>query len=167
MPAAEQQHTVDQLAKDLQNESDPMLRRQILRTLGACPPASATPIIATALSDQDVETRRTACLALGDRGGKDAVQELTRVITTDASVDVRLAAVRAMGTTGDASAVAPLAEVMGDADPAVKARAYESITAVSGRDYGTDVQAWRQYAQTGTTTVPEVSFTAKLRKMFY
>ena len=95
LPAAEQQTAVAALCKELQNESEPILRRNILRTLAEFPqPEAATAIIGT-LEDNDLETRRTACRCLGKRGGPDAVRELTRVISSDTVHDVRVAAVRA------------------------------------------------------------------------
>ena len=43
----------------------------------------------------------------------------------------------------------------------------ESVVAVSGRDYGNDVQAWRQYAQTGKSDAPEVSVAERVRRSLF
>ncbi len=163
----DQERIVNELAKEIQQENDPFLRRQILHTLAVYPPPMAAAVITAGLSDSDTETRRMACKCLGIRGGKDSVQELTRVIASDTNLDVRLAAVRALGHTHDSSALPPLAESLIDPDPAVQARARESLTAVSGHDYGNNVQAWREYAQTGKSTAPEVSIAERLRRAFY
>jgi HEAT repeat protein len=163
----EQQRIVGDLVKQIEQESEPRMRRQILRTLGAYPQPGATAVIVAGLTDGDVETRRVACASLGTRGGKEAVQELTRVAASDTNLDVRLAAVRAMGHTHDSSALAPLTDALGDADPAMQARAHASLAAVSGRDFGNDAKAWRDYAATVKAEDPPVSWAERLRRVFY
>jgi HEAT repeat protein len=163
----EQQRIVDDLSKQIQQEAEPPMRRQILRTLANYPQPAATAVIAAGLNDGDMETRRVACASMGKRGGKEAVQELTRVATSDTNPDVRLAAIRAMGLTKDAAALMPLTEAMGDADPAMQARAHESLVAVSGRDFGNDAKAWRDYAMTGKAESSTVSIAERLRRLFY
>ena len=164
---AEQEQMVATLATEYQNESDPILRRKLLRTLAVYPQTAAGAVVVAALSDSDIETRRTACVCLGIRGDKGAVTELTRLIGSDTNFDVRIAAVRALGQTGDAAALLPLSEAIIDPDPAMQANARESLIAVSGRDYGNDVQAWRQYAQTGKSDKPEVSVAERVRRTLF
>ena len=165
--STEQQEVVTRLCQELQNESEPLLRRHILRTLAVYPQDEAAAAIVGALSDHDLETRRAACRFLGERGGPDAVRELTRVISSDTDLDVRLAAVRAMGHTKETTALAPLAEALADADPAMQALAQESLTAVSGHHFGDNVQAWREYAATGKSDAPEVSLAERIRRSIY
>jgi len=167
LPEAEQSQQVALLTKEFHIENDPMVRRQIMRTISVFPHPDAAGILVAATHDHDMETRRLACTCLGKRGGKPAVDELNRVLTTDTNFDVRLAAVRAMGQTKEGTAVPPLVEAMVDADPAMQALAYESLTNVSGHDYGNNVQAWREYAQTGKTEAPEVSVAERIRRVFY
>jgi HEAT repeat protein len=164
---AEQQQIVEGLVKEFAQESDPISRRQILRTLTEYPQPAAGGVLIGALADSDTETRRTACTCLGKRGGGQAVTELSRVIASDTNFDVRIAAVGALGATGDSSALAPLAEAIIDPDPAMQAKAQESLTVVSGRDYGNDVQAWREYAKSGKTDAPEVSLAERLRRSVF
>jgi HEAT repeat protein len=162
----EQQRIVDELAKEFQRENDPMMRRQILRTLAVYPRPGALATIVSALADGEMETRRIACASLGIYGGKEAVQELTRVISSDTNLDVRLAAARAMGHAHDASAMLPLVEAMTDPDPAMQACAHNAMAAVSGRDYGDNVRAWREYAMTGKSEAPQVSLAERMRRSF-
>jgi HEAT repeat protein len=166
-PPAEQQRIVAELSKEMQQESDPRMKRCILRTLAAYPQPEALAVIVGALADSEFETRRMACTCLGKRGGKEAVQELTRVISSDTNHDVRLAAVRALGRTREATAVGPLAEALVDADPAMQTIAQESLAAVSGHDFGNNVQAWREFAATGKSEAPEVSLAERVRRMIY
>jgi HEAT repeat protein len=166
-PLAVQERVVADLAKEYQSENEAWVRREILRALAAYPQPQAGAVLVSALQDGEVETRRVACAGLGTRGDPTAVQELSRVVASDTNVDVRLAAVEALGRTGDQGALSPLAEALADADPAMQWQAQQSLAAVSGRDYGNDVQAWREYAQTGKTGAAEVSFAEKLRRTFY
>ncbi len=163
----EQQRTSEELAKEIQREKDPVMRRHILRTLAAYPTPAATAVLVAALSDSDSETRRLACDRLASRHGKEAVPELTRVLTSDTNPDVRLAAVRALGLTRDAAAVPPLVEALADADPAMQTRAVDSLTSISGHYYGNNLDAWRQYAQTGKSDEPEISLVERFRRSFY
>jgi HEAT repeat protein len=167
MPAAEQERAVERLAADFPRESDGWVRREMLKALAHFPQPAAGAVLVSALGDAEVQTRRVACAGLGTRADKIAVQELARVLASDTNVDVRMAAIEAMGRAGDKGALGPLSEAMVDPDPAVQVQAQQALVAVSGRDYGSNVQAWRELAQSGTTEAAEVSFAEKLRRNFY
>lgn len=166
-PAGEQQRIVDVLARELAAERDPIVRRHILRAVAACPPAAAETVLIGAMADPDAETRRTVCACLGMRGGKASIQELTRVLASETNDNVRLAAVKALGQTKDSGSMMPLVDVMAESDPAMKNLARESLSAVSGKDYGTNVQAWREYAQNGKTELPEVSIAERITRTIF
>ncbi len=163
----EQERITTELSKEIQRENDPLMRRHILRTLTAFPTPMASAVLVAALGDSDTEVRIVACLALGKRGSKDAIQELTRVLSSDTSLDVRIAAARALGETRNSAALPPLAEALVDPDPAMQFRATAALREVSRRDFGSDAQAWREYAQTGKSSAPEVSLAQRLRGMLF
>ena len=165
--AAEQEQLARELAVEIRSESDPLMRRQILRAAAACQTPLAFAVVVGGTNDGDLEVRRVACQCLGQRGGAEAVQELTRVANSDTDPDVRIAAIRAFGQTRDSKAMPVLAEALVDINPAVQHRARESLRSVSGRDYGDNVEAWREYAQTGKTTAAEVGLAERFRQMFY
>jgi HEAT repeat protein len=164
---AEQERVSALLANEIKHESDPLMRRQILRTLAAYPTPLAFAVLTAGFTDSDLEVRRVACECLGQRGGPDAVRELARVAGGDTDIDVRIAAVRALGQTGDKTALVPLAEALVDADPAMQFRAQQSLRAVSGRDFGSNVQAWRDYVKTGHADAPEVNFAERIRRDYF
>lgn len=164
---AEQEHAVAKLANDFEREHDGWVRREILRALSAYPQPAAGAVLVRALSDPEVETRRVACAGLGARGDDIAVRELARVLGSDTNEDVRLAAVEALGATGQQAALSPLVEALAEADPAMQAQAQQALATASGRDYGGNLEAWREYAQNGKTGAAEVSFAEKLRRTFY
>jgi HEAT repeat protein len=161
-----QERVSAELAKEIQQQQDPALRKQILRTLSAYPTATATAMMTAGLSDNDEDVRTACCEAWGRRGGAEAVVQLTKAMTSDTSVDVRLAAARALGETKDQAAVAPLAEALADADPAMQHRAIESLKRVSGRDFGGDIAAWREFAKTGHGENREPSLAERLKRLF-
>lgn len=163
----EQQKICAQLAEDLKHEDNPQMRRHILRTLGAYKTPLAFTMVSAGLKDSDADVRRVACEQVGLQGGPVAVEELTRVITGDTDADVRIAAVRALGHTGEKGALAPLAEALADADPAMQFRAQESLRTVSGRDFGGNVSAWREYAATGNASAPEVNLAERWRRKLF
>ncbi len=163
----EQQRITADLANEIKRESDPLMRRQILRTLVAYPTPVSNAILLAALGDSDAAVRALACECLGKRGGKEAVQELARVSTSDTEIDVRIAAVRAMGQTGDPATLGPLAESLADPNPAIQFRTQESLRAVSGHDFGNDVHAWREYAKNGKSDAPEPGLAERIRRAFF
>ncbi len=158
---------VAELAKEIQHEDDASMRRRILRTLAEYRTDLSRAILQAGLLDTDLEVRRVACQSIGKHGGPQAVEALTHVANSDTDPDVRIAAVRALGETAEQTALVPLAEALVDPNPAIQFRAQESLRTVSGRDYGGNVQAWREYAKTGSSTAAEVSFAERLRRSIF
>ncbi|MEX2114032.1 MAG: HEAT repeat domain-containing protein, partial [Pirellulales bacterium] len=101
---AEQERVVAELAKEIQYEEDPVMRRHILRTLAEYRTPLSLAILQAGLKDTDLEVRRVACQSIGKRGGPEAVRALTHVANSDTEPDVRIAAVRALGETEDQAA---------------------------------------------------------------
>ncbi len=167
LPSAEQEQQLAMLSREFDAERDGWVRREILRAAAQFPQPAAGAILVRGLQDSQTETRRVACTALGTRGDEIAVRELVRVIGSETNDDVRMSAVAALGTTGDKTALAPLAEALADGDPAMQAQAQQSLAAVSGRDYGNNVRAWREFAEKGATDAPEISLAEKLRRAVY
>jgi len=147
--ADEQQKICERLAQQIDKEKDdPLVQRHILYTLAVFPQPLAGEVLKAATKDPVAETRVACCNAWVTRGGKDAVDALSQVLINDGNFDVRMAAARALGKLKMPGAAVPLAEALADGDPAMQRRVFESLKAVSGKDYGIDVAAWRQYAAT-------------------
>ena len=167
MTPEEQNRVCAELAAEIRDEEDAGMRRRILRALSAFPTPLAVSILTAGLHDSNMETRRVACESLSKQGGQHAVRELTRVAQSDTEMDVRIAAVRALGETHDQTALTPLVDALADPDPAIQFRAQEGLRAVSGHDYGNNVQAWREYAQTGKSNADEIGIADRLRRRFF
>ncbi|HEX4145302.1 MAG TPA: HEAT repeat domain-containing protein [Pirellulales bacterium] len=164
---AEQERVSGDLAKQIQEEQDPMIRRYIVLTLGHYKTASATAVLQAAVSDSDTTVRIAACEAWGRRGGLEAAERLTGLLSSDTNLDVRLAAARAIGKTHEKSAVQPLAEALSDADPAIQYSVAGALKEISGKDYGNDVNLWRAYARGENPPPPEgPSIAQRVRNFF-
>ena len=79
---------------------------------------------------------------------------------------MRLKALRELGALGDAAAVPALARALEDPDPAVQYRAVGALKAVSGRDLGDDVNAWRSWAADPNGKGTEWSIAEGFRRLF-
>jgi HEAT repeat protein len=163
----EQERISRELAAEIKEEHDPLMRRQLLRTLEPYPTQLALAVLVAGTKDTEVEVRRVACECLGRRRGVDAVRELSRVANSDTDFDVRVAAVRALGETGDQAAMPALADAVADNDPALQYRAAQSLRAISGRDYGDNMEAWHEFAKTGKSATPEIGIAERAKRMFY
>jgi HEAT repeat protein len=155
----------EQLAVSIRTEKDPLIRAEIIRTLGAYPSASADGILKAAMNDPDTEVRIAACDAWGKRHDDQAVELLGAAMNGDVASEVRLTAAKALGDTQNPAAVKPLGNALTDADPAMQYLAVLSLKKVTGKDFGNDVNRWQQYVRDGTPPPPP-SWAERLRQWF-
>jgi HEAT repeat protein len=161
----------DRVARKLtgryRSESDPLFRAAVVRALGDLPSPAAAEGLTLALEDSDPDVRITACEAWRRLGGPEALRVLTRVLNESTDLDVRLAATRELGALGDPAAAQSLGLALDDPNPALQWRAVQSLKAVSGRDFGDNLSAWRQFARGGVPHPPEnPSLAERLRSLF-
>jgi len=161
----EQQRISAELARQIQQEPDPALRKQILKTISIYPTPMASAVLTAGLSDNDFDVRVVCCAAWGSRGGPEAVQQLTRILSSDTNTDVRLAAAKALGQTHSTGAIVPLADALVDGDPAMQHRLIESLKMVSGQDFKGDVNAWREFAKANPNGRP-LTVAERIKRFF-
>lgn len=164
MSPAEQEAEAVALARAIQHEDDPLMRVQIVRTVGAMNSPTATALMAAAAKDSDREVRIACCQAWAQHKGPDALRMLTGMLSSDTDVDVRLAAIRGLGELKDPSAIAALGTALEDPDPAMQYRAVQSLRQVTGKDFGDDARVWRDFVQGANP--PEASLATRLRRWF-
>jgi len=164
---ADQEKISEELRNVYRQEDDPLIRAEIVHTMGCFQTEAATAVLRLAINDANNDVRIAACRAWGKRHDAEAVDQLGRSLGSDVDVDVRLAAIEALGATGQRSAVPALGQALEDRDPAMQYRAIASLRKVSDRDLGNDVDRWRQYVK-GETPGPEkpVSVVDRFRRMF-
>ena len=163
--AAEKQQVSKQLVTSIQTEKDPLIRVEIIRTLGRYPGPDADTILKAALADDDANVRKAACEAWGRHGDAQAVKLLTDALKSDVDSDVRLAAAKALGETKNGAAVAALGEALSDTDPAMRYRAVLSLQKVTGKDLGNSLERWQRYVKGGEPE-PTPSIAERLRRAF-
>jgi HEAT repeat protein len=170
MDAAERDRWSQQFAQLATSDPSPLLRARIVAALPAFPSPAADAALQAALDDKDLDVRCAACEAWGRRGGSQALQLLSTKLAIDEELDVRLAAIRALGRLDQqptsAAAVRALGVALDDKNPAVQFVAIESLRNVSGRDYGTDLVAWRDFAAGGQPPEPTPTIAERLRSWF-
>jgi hypothetical protein len=158
-----------QLSHLAAGDPSPLLRARIVEVLPQFPSPQADATLRSAIRDRDSGVRIAACTALGQRGGADALQSLSRAMS-DEDLDVRLAAVRALGefdesaTSGEA--IRQLGVALDDKDPAIQYRAIESLRNVSGRNYGNNLVAWREFVHGGQPVETPPSIVEQIRSWF-
>jgi HEAT repeat protein len=162
----EQEQASLDLARAIRQETDPIVRAQMMRTLGACNTQNAARVAAAGARDTDSRVRIAACEALGLRGGSEQVRVLSEVLSSDTDIDVRLAAARALGEVRDPSAAQALAAALEDPNPALQARGMRSLERVTRQDFGNDVAAWQQYLRGDVTQPREQSLASRLRQLW-
>jgi HEAT repeat protein len=162
---AERQGIVTDLALKIRDEDDPLLREEMLRTLSRYPSPTARAVLEAGLKDGDPHVRRVAVQAIDSLGGKDAALLLAETVRSDTDDDVRLAATKALAKYDDPQALSALAAVLDDRNPALQYRAMDSLRDTTGKDFGNDVVAWREYLKTGDPNLPERSLADRVREL--
>lgn len=155
LPPAEQERVAIELAQRLRDEQHPVLRSEIIRTLATVPSEAASEALRAATTDADADVRVVACQAWGQRGGDEARQTLAQVLGSDTDGDVRLAATRELGRfKNDPQAMQALKLALDENNPALQYRAVESLKNMTGRDYGADMLAWKEFVDGGNPPEP-------------
>ncbi len=156
-----------QVAEQYPRETDPLVRLQMVRTLGECGGPTAEAALREAAKDSDADVRVAVCRALARHAGPGASEMLRERLAGDTDADVRLAAAEALGTLRDPAALPALGAALDDRDPAIQYRAVSALRRLAPVDLGNDVDRWRQYVKDGTIAPPKpVSLAERLRSLF-
>jgi hypothetical protein len=163
---AEQERMSMEIAQAVRSETDPIVRAQMLRTIGVCNTQVAGKVVTAGISDSDARVRIAACEGLGMRGGPEQVRLLGSALSGDTDIDVRLAAARALGDCKDPAAAQALAAALEDPNPALQVRGMRSLEKVAHQDFGNDVAAWRQYLHGETPQPRTQSIASRFRQLW-
>jgi hypothetical protein len=167
LSAAEQQQFVGQLTELVRTDPNPVMRAEAVRTLAAFPAEMALPTLRVAAADEDPDVRIIACRVWGEYGGPESLQALSEVVRSDGDVDVKIAATAELGSFQDQVAVQALAVALDENDPALQYEAVQSLKSATGRDFGDNVPAWREYVAGRTPMADDQpSVVERLRRLF-
>jgi HEAT repeat protein len=158
---------VEYLTASIRTEPDPLLRSEIVLTLGSYPIPLAEPVLKAALQDTDADVRIAACDAWGKMPNATGAELMVGILKNDANQDVRLAAARNLGQTKDQRAIAALGDVLTESDPAMQRRAVVSLQNITGKDLGNNVDRWQKYVkEENPQPAQPTSLAEKFKKMF-
>ncbi len=118
--------------KDLRENSDRLIRRDMARYIGELRYAKATPDLIDKLQkDADPEVRSACAYALGNIGAKFAVGPLQEVMENrKEEMPVRLAAAVALGQMGNEQGIKFLIDQLKSSDEKVRAAAVEALRTI-------------------------------------
>ncbi len=156
----DQRQITDQLARQIQVEPDPLVRQAVVRAIAAFHTPLSQQVLEAGLNDENDAVRIECCGALGHRAEVASVNSLATALRGDKNGDVKMAAAEALGKIKSPEAVRALAVALDDRDPAMQYVGVQSLKSITGKDYGPDVQAWRQVAAGGTpppTAAPSIA----------
>jgi len=162
---AEQRELTDQLARQIQVEPDPIVRQAVVTAIAEYHTPMADQVLQAALSDENSAVRIACCRSLGKRAEPNSVSTLANALRGDKDIDVRMAAADALGKIKSPEATRALAVALDDRDPALQYAGVQSLKAITGRDYGPNVQAWRQVAAGENPPEYTPSVAERLRKV--
>ena len=145
----DQREITDQLARQIQVEPDPLVRQAVVRAIAEFHTPLSQQVLEAGLSDENDAVRIECCRALGRRAEPASVNSLANTLRGDKNGDVKMAATEALGKIKSPEAVKALAVALDDRDPAMQYVGVQSLKSITGKDYGPDVQAWRQVASGG------------------
>jgi HEAT repeat protein len=151
----EQRQITDQLARQIQIETDPLVRTAIVQTIAEFRTPIAQQVIEAGLADDSAAVRIACCRAIGERASAASVGTLAQALRSDKDVDVRLAAAQALGHIKTPESMQAVAVALDDRDPAMQFVGVQSMKSITGKDYGGDVAAWRQVAAGQTPPPPQ------------
>lgn len=149
LPAAQQMQISQELNELVRSEQNVVLVAQAVRTQAALPQEAALESLRFATTHPQAEVRVAACRAWGRKGGNEAAETLARVLGSDTDVDVRVEAARELKRFPSPAAVQSLGVALDDPNPALQHRCVESLKVVTGKNFGEDVRAWREYVASG------------------
>jgi HEAT repeat protein len=170
MPPAEQEQVAFHLSERLREEKSPVLRGELVRTLGEFPAESAKQAVLQSLIDEAPAVRVAACKAMGRHPTADeCFQALSRTVTSDADVDVRIAAAHELGKFRGFAAPKALRPALDERDPALQLAVIQSLESLAGhQEYRRHPTTWREFLDGGNPAPPPPPSLADLaRQVWY
>lgn len=168
MPRDRQLTLSRQLDEVIRQDPNPILVARAVKTQAAFPGDVASDSLRFAIGHAQADVRSAACKAWGKRGGADAPELLANVLGSDTDPDVRMVAAKELQRFHTPVAVQALGLALEDNNPALQHRCVESLKDITGKNYGDDVRAWREYVASGQAApAPAASIADRFMKMFY
>ena len=146
MDSPQQEQWASQLSAIIQRDPSAEMRARAVATVAAIPVAEAITALNFASGDDVEKVRLAACQAWKQRGDQAARDMLLSLAETDESTSVRQAAIDGLSVFSDEEEVkSTLTRLLDDRSPAIQFQVARSLKVITGRDYGGDFEAWKQF----------------------
>ncbi len=163
MPAGEQEQWAQQLSNLIQKDPSAEMRSQAISAIAQLPSPAAVSALNYASGDDVEKVRLAACRAWKVRGDDAARDMLLSLADADESTSVRQAAIDGLSVFKESEVQATLTRLLDDRSPAVQYQVAQTLKTITGRDYGGDFEAWKQFMSGQDLPEPtSVSITEKL-----
>ena len=147
----EREEIARRLAEEIQQESNPVIRQEIIKSVAKCENSIAELVLRAGLNDNDVDVQIESCHVWGNWQTSDSVPLLSQILRNEsAPLDVKLAAVTALADTENEQAVAALSVALEkERDPALQHQAVLALQRLTDHNFGNDLVAWRNFVDHG------------------
>lgn len=167
MNEEEQARWVATLDDVLKKETSPSLRREAVLTLAAVNQRSdALRTIVPIARDENETVRLAVVHALEKNNTSDSTATLLSLAQSDRSNNVRLTATKSLGQHKTNEVRQFLASKLEDRSTAMQYSASLALKEQTGKNYGGDIEAWKQYLQGDEVPEPPVSIAERMQSMF-
>jgi hypothetical protein len=157
-----QEMLAQEMVERYRNEANPLLRQACIKVVGRLNASTVDETLQAAMKDDDPQVRIAAVKALGQRNNEIALETLAAAITEDADLDVRIAVASELKRwKSSPEATRALASALEDNDAALQHQAIVSLEQVTGRSYGMNAPAWREYLAGGNPPTPPATSVAE------
>lgn len=168
LPPDQRQQIAGELVQRLKDDQSPVMRSELVRTLGEFPIPAAHDAVLAAMTDESGHVRVAAVKALGRRPTTQGREALSRAVADDSDLDVRIAAARELGKFRDEATPQALRPALDENDPALQLAAMQSLQALTGRtEYGKSVPTWRDYLDGNDPAPPPGPSLAEQLRQFW
>jgi hypothetical protein len=166
MEPQEQNDWISKLGQMLKSETSPEIRRETVLTLDPVKQNSQALEILTPLAkDKNEKVRLALVSTLRNTQTESSTNTLIAMASSDPSNNVKLSATRALGSH-NSDAVKPfLGAKLDDRNIAMRFQASQALGELTGKRYGGDIDAWRQYLAGQDVPEPELSLAETLESM--
>lgn len=167
MSDQEQADWVAKLGEMLKTETSPEVRRETVLTLESVQQRPDAIAVLTPLAkDKNEKVRMALVAALRRSQDEVATTTLIAMSSSDPSNNVKLSATRSLGSHKSEAVKQYLGSKLDDRNIAVRFQASQALGELTGKRYGGDIDAWRQYVAGQNVPEPELSFAQTLESMF-
>lgn len=143
----QKREAVETLIEKFQSGDEPVAIRAIIcRTLGEIGDPKARETLLKAVNDPEPVIKIEACRALGKVGAPEDATTLARIMTVDHLEDARIAAIEGLADlkSDDPRIYKMLVDALEHDDPAIRLASLNTLRAVTGKDLGTEAEAWQR-----------------------